>query len=101
MRTDTVIISRTVAGKAKSLKSAILREPFLAQPSVQTSTTTTNLTAMLCTIVLYMVDSQNFLSVFIAACTLTTVGCKRFLAKSGIPDHHVGLFFRLVAHIFE
>jgi hypothetical protein len=98
-RTDTVIVPGTIAVETEGLKP-LFWKPILAQLRVE-STASTNLATVLIAIVMNMVNGKNFGSVLTTARTLPTIGCKRFLTKIGMPEHHRGFLDRLLAHLFE
>jgi hypothetical protein len=62
-----MIIPGAIAVETEYLEPAILREPILAQPAIEV-TASTNLTTMLSTVVMHMVNGKNFRSVLTTAC---------------------------------
>lgn len=98
MRTDTVTEPGNVAVLTEQLE-AILWEPMFAQPGVNIPTAATNFAAMLCSIVVHMVNGKDLVLRLSAAFTSASVSFYDLLTKFRMPELKVGFFALLLTHM--
>jgi len=100
MRTDPIVIPGSIAVEAEQRKPAILRKTLLAQPCIEGSTFA-NLSTVLCSIVLHMVDGQSLGSCLTTTDAYAAICCYGFLPEGSIPLPDVGLLKRLRTYILQ
>ncbi len=93
-------IAGTIAIEAQQLKPAILWKAVFAQPAIELAATTSNF-SMLSSIVIRVIDRQNFGACLTTTYAFFTVSGQSFLAEISVPNLHTGFLSRLTIDILE
>jgi hypothetical protein len=95
MRTDIIIKSGAVAVKTERLKT-LLRKVILPQPAIE-GAASTDLTAMLSTVVIDVINGQHICLRLPTANASSTISSDGFLTQVSVPDLNVGFLTNLAA----